>query len=227
FARHEDRLSQSLVRKNGRLVPATWEEAFELVGKKFAEIRNREGGKAFGVIGSTRTTNEENYLLQKFARVALQTNNIDHHRTADFPAFVAALAGKPESTASMRDVFNAPAILLIGSNPTDQHPLLAWQIRNDVRLHRARLHVVNSQPIKLRRQATTFAQIPAGAEGKVAALLAGEDASVDALISAKMNRDAWIAVREKLRGEQNLIIIFGSELRGSDISSLVRFGSAS
>ena len=66
-----------------------------------------------------------------------RTNNIDHHRTADFPALAAALAGKPEATASMRDVFNAPAILLIGNDPTEQHPLLAWQIRNNVRLHRA------------------------------------------------------------------------------------------
>src|SRR5713101_3826269 len=226
FANHDERLTQPLIRKNGRLTASTWEEAFELIGRRFAEIRDKDGGQAIGVVGSTRTTNEENYLLQKYARVALQTNNIDHHRTADFPALVAALRGKPESTASMRDVFYAPAILLIGNNPTDQHPLLAWQIRNDVRLHRARLYVVNSQPIKLRRQASTFSQIPAGTEGKVAAFLAGEDASVDALVSEKTTRDAWIAVREKLRGEQNPIIIFGSELRGSDISSLVRFGSA-
>ncbi len=226
FANHDERLTQPLIRKNGRLTASTWEEAFELIGRRFAEIRDKDGGQAIGVVGSTRTTNEENYLLQKYARVALQTNNIDHHRTADFPALVAALRGKPESTASMRDVFYAPAILLIGNNPADQHPLLAWQIRNDVRLHRARLHVVNSQPIKLRRQASTFAQISAGTEGKVAAFLAGEDSTVDALVSEKTTRDAWIAVREKLRGEQNLIIIFGSELRGSDISSLVRFGSA-
>ena len=93
------------------------------------------GGQAIGVFGSNRTTNEENYLLQKFARVVLGTNNIDHHRTADFPAFAAALAGKPDATASMRDVFNASAILLIGNDPTEQHPLLAWQIRNNVRLH--------------------------------------------------------------------------------------------
>src|SRR5208282_6860615 len=120
-------LTQPLIRKNGRLTPSTWEEAFELVGKRFKEVRDKEGGPAIGVIGSTRTTNEESYLLQKFARVVLQTNNIDHHRTADFPAFAAALAGKPEATASMRDVTNAPAILLIGNNPTDQHPLLASQ----------------------------------------------------------------------------------------------------
>ena len=59
---------------------------------------------SIGVIGSNRTSNEENYLLQKFARLVLGTNNIDHHRTADYPAFASALAGKQNTTASMRDV---------------------------------------------------------------------------------------------------------------------------
>jgi NADH-quinone oxidoreductase subunit G len=225
FAHHEDRLTQPLIRKNGRLTPSTWEEAFELIGKRFAEVRDKDGGQAIGVFGSNRTTNEENYLLQKFARVVLQTNNIDHHRTADFPALAAALAGKPDATASMRDVFNATAILLIGNDPTEQHPLLAWQIRNNVRLHRARLYVINSQPIKLRRQAASFAQIPERSEGKVAEFLAGEDAALEAIGGAGTGRDAWIALRNKLRAEPNLIIILGSELRGKDIASVVKFGS--
>ncbi len=117
-------------------------------------------------------------------------------------------------TASMRDVFTAPAILLIGNDPTEQHPLLAWQIRNNVRLHRAQLYVINSKSIKLQRQATSFTQIPAGTEGKVAAFLAGDDAAVDALVSASASKDAWTALRDKLRGEQNLVIVFGSEIRG-------------
>jgi NADH-quinone oxidoreductase subunit G len=225
FAHHEDRLTQPLIRKNGRLTPSTWEEAFELIGKRFKEIRDQVGGQAIGVFGSNRTTNEENYLLQKFARVVLESNNIDHHRTADFPALAAALAGKPESTATMRDVFNAPAILLIGNDPTEQHPLLAWQIRNNVRLHRARLYVINSQPIKLRRQATSFTQIPAGSEGQVASFLAGNDTVVDTITGEETNRDTWIAMRDKLRGEPNLVVIFGSEIRGADIASIVKFAS--
>jgi NADH-quinone oxidoreductase subunit G len=225
FAHHEDRLTQPLIRKNGRLTPSTWEEAFELIGKRFKEIRDQVGGQAIGVFGSNRTTNEENYLLQKFARVVLESNNIDHHRTADFPALAAALAGKPESTATMRDVFNAPAILLIGNDPTEQHPLLAWQIRNNVRLHRARLYVINSQPIKLRRQATSFTQIPAGSEGQLASFLAGNDTVVDTITGEETNRDTWIAMRDKLRGEPNLVVIFGSEIRGADIASIVKFAS--
>src|SRR5712691_2941926 len=223
FANHEERLTQPLIPQNGKLTPATWEEAFALIGKNFAEIR--DGGARIGVIGSTRITNEEAYLLSKFARVVLKTNNVDHHRTADFPALAAALRGKADAAASMADVFTAPAVLLIGNDPTEQHPLLAWQIRNNVRLHRARLYVINSNSIKLRRQAASFMQIAAGTEGKVAAFLAGADSAVDALVNSSLNKDAWIALRDKLRGEQNLVIVFGSEIRSSDLRSLVTFGS--
>ncbi len=225
FANHEERLTQPLIRKNGKLTPSTWEEAFELVGKKFAEVRDRDGGAAIGVVGSTRTTNEESYLLSKFARVVLKTNNVDHHRTADFPALAAALRGKPDLTAGMADVFKAPAILLIGNDPTEQHPLLAWQIRNNVRLHRARLYVVNSESIKLRRQATSAMQIPAGAEGKFVSFLAGDDSVADGFVTGTTNRDALTELREKLRVEENLVIIFGSEVRGNDVASLVKWGS--
>jgi NADH-quinone oxidoreductase subunit G len=222
FANHEERLTQPLIRKSGKLTPSTWEEAFELVGKKFADVRDKDGGAAIGVIGSNRTTNEEAYLLSKFARTVLKTNNVDHHRTADFPAFASAMRGKENATASMADVFTAPAILLIGNDPTEQHPLLAWQIRNNVRLQRAKLYVINSESIKLRRQATSFTRIPTGTEGKVASFLAGDDAAADALGSTK---DEWRSLRDKIRAEQNLVIIFGSEIRGEDIASLISFGS--
>ncbi len=238
FAHHEDRLTQPLIRKDGQLVPSTWEEAFELIGKRFNEVREQHGGSAIGVFGSNRTTNEENYLLQKFARVVLQTNNIDHHRTADFPAFAAAVAGKPESTATMRDVFNAPAILLIGNDPTEQHPLLAYQIRNNVRLHRAKLYVVNSREIKLRRQAAGFLQIPAGVEGQFATFLAGDDSATEGLgpvvgtgsagespATTQTTQTTLAAFREQVRGEQGLVVVFGSEIRGDAIGSLVKFGA--
>jgi NADH-quinone oxidoreductase subunit G len=222
FIEHSDRLKQPLIRKNGRLTPASWEEALELVAHRFREICDTSSGRSIGVIGSNRTTNEENYLLQKFARLVLGTNNIDHHRTADFPAFVNALSGHTNASASMRDVFFAPAILLVGNDPTYQHPLLAWQIRNNVRLHGARLYVVNSWPIKLARQAKQFLQIPEGTEGKAAAFLAGNDAVIDALLSDKINREKLVSFREKLQGEQNLVVIFGSELAGAAFGLFVR-----
>jgi NADH-quinone oxidoreductase subunit G len=225
FAHHKERLTQPLIRKNGKLTPATWEDAFELIGSQFRGVRDRDGGSAIGVIGSNRTTNEENYLLSKFARSVLRTNNVDHHRTADFPALAAALHGKPGRTASMRDVLNAPAILLIGNDPTNQHPLLAWQIRTNVRLRRARLYVINSLPIKLQRQAAASGMIPAGTEAQAVAYLAGDDSLLDQLASDGATRDSWIALREKIRAEQNMVIVFGSELRGDDVEKLASFAS--
>ncbi|MGA7968182.1 MAG: NADH-quinone oxidoreductase subunit NuoG [Terriglobales bacterium] len=225
FAHNEERLTTPLIRKDGKLTPATWEEAFELIGRRFREIRDRDGGRAIGVIGSTRTTNEENYLLSKFARVVLKTNNIDHHRTADFPAMAAALHGKPGKAASMRDVLNAPAILLIGNDPTNQHPLLAWQIRTNVRLRRAKLYVINSVEIKLKNQAAGFGLLAAGSEAKAVAFLAGDDSSLDSLTAGGTSREAWTALREQIRGEKDLVIAFGSELRGADIERLAGFAS--
>jgi NADH-quinone oxidoreductase subunit G len=229
FAHNEERITQPLIRKNGKLTPATWEEAFELIGRRFREVRDQNGGSAIGVIGSNRTTNEENYLLSKFARAVLRTNNVDHHRTADYPALAAALHGKAGKTASMRDVLTAPAILQIGNDPTNQHPLLAWQIRTNVRLRRAKLYVINSLPIKLQRQAAGFGMIPAGAEAQAVAFLAGSDSLLDSLVDPELagglTRDAWIALRDKIRAEQNLVITFGSELRGRDVEKLVSFAS--
>ena len=223
FAHHAERLTRPLIKRGGKFEPATWDEAFQLIASKFKEAA-AAGPAATGVIGSNRTSNEENYLLQKFARLVLGTNNIDHHRTADFPAFASALAGKANATASMREVGSAPAILLIGSNPTEQHPLLAWQIRTNVRLHRAKLYLVNSAPIKLRRQATVFAQIAPGSEASLVRFLGGDDAAADAALSSQLTREGLNDLRAKLKAEQGLVIVFGSEVRGADVKSLVEFG---
>jgi NADH-quinone oxidoreductase subunit G len=226
FFDHKDRLRHPLIRRNGKLAPATWEEAIEHVSNRLKEIRDTRGGHSIGVIGSNRTTNEENYLLQKFARTVLGTNNIDHHRTADFASFARALAGKQNATATMRDVSTAPAILLIGNDPTEQHPLLAWNIRTNVRLNQARLFIANSTDVKLRRQASAFLQIPEGREGKLVAFLNGDDAAAGSLTGAGVSNDALKQFREQLRGQKDVVIIFGSELRGADITALVKFGGS-
>ena len=220
FAANEDRLTHPLVRKDGKLQKATWEEAFLRVGAKFKEIRDGEGGSAIGVIGSTRTTNEENYLLSKFARVVLKTNNVDHHRTADFPALAAAIRGQQNRTAGMADVAKAPAILLIGADPTEQHPLLAWQIRNNVRLNRARFYSVNSRSIKLRRQATVFAQVREdGGEADFVKFLAGN--AVANLGAGGTGPATLESLRDALRKEAELVVAFGSEIRGAAVQQLV------
>jgi len=141
FVNSEKRLTSPLVRRNGELESATWGEALELTAERLSEIRTRHGADSVALIGSNRTTNEENYLLQRFARAVLGTNSIDHHRTADFPSLVRALtaARATDRYATMEDVFEASSLLLVGNDPTHQHPLLAYQIRQAVRQRGARL----------------------------------------------------------------------------------------
>jgi NADH-quinone oxidoreductase subunit G len=218
FANHTERLTKPLVRGvDGKLAPVSWDHAIDYAAKKLAEIRDTRGGKAIGVIGSNRTTNEEAYLLQKFARSVLKTNNIDHHRTADYAAFATALRGHAGREASLRDFLTAPAILVLGNDPTNQHPALAWQIRSNVRLHGGRIYIANHEEIKLRRQAKAAVQIPQTAYASFVQYLAGKDDAMQA-------DDTTAAFRDAIRKEESLLIVFGSEYRGRDIQALVEFG---
>lgn len=78
FINHPDRLRTPLIRKNGALEEASWDEALDLVAQKFGRIKSQSGPDSLAVFSSARCTNEENYLLSKFARAVIGTNNIDH-----------------------------------------------------------------------------------------------------------------------------------------------------
>jgi len=209
FVESQDRLTHPLARNSeGKLEPVSWEHALRLAGGKLKRIRDNMGGSGLGVIGSNRTTNEENYLLQKFARTVLRTNNIDHERTADYAAFARALARHNGKAASLRDTATAPAILLIGGNPTEEHPLLAWNLRTNVRLNRARLYIANTKAIKLERMATSTLQLP---ENGYANLVKYLEKSSSAFSKAVL-------------AEESLLVAFGAEYSGAQVVELVEWG---
>jgi len=209
FVDSPERLSKPLVRNAaGQLEPTSWENALRVAAAGLKDVLDNKGGSAIGVIGSNRTTNDENYLLQKFARTVLRTNNIDHHRTAATAAFGQAMAGHQDKAASMRDAGTAPAILLVGGDPTNEHPLLAWQLRSNVRLNKARLYIVNHRAIKLERQAKATQGVPPNGYRDLTALLdRGEGDFAKAVMA-----------------EESLLIIFGQEFRGEQIGALVEWG---
>ena len=78
FVDHPDRLTKPLIRKNGKLEEATWDEALTLIAQKLGETKAQSGPDSIAILASAKCTNEENYLLQKFARAVIGTNNIDH-----------------------------------------------------------------------------------------------------------------------------------------------------
>ncbi len=78
FIHHPQRLTRPLIRRQGALRPASWDEALDLVASRFQAIKTAHSPDALGVLASAKCSNEENYLLQKFTRTVLGTNNIDH-----------------------------------------------------------------------------------------------------------------------------------------------------
>jgi len=222
FANHSERITQPLVRQsNGELKPVSWEEALTYVGTKFSELVNTHGGRSFGVIGGNRLTNEEAYLLQKFARSVLHTNNIDHHRTADYCAFAQSLAGTTGRAASLRDTLTAKAILLVGGDPTNQNPATAWNLRSNVRHNDARLYIANTAEIKLRRQAKAFLHVEEYGYGALAEYLTGNDYASS---SVTPDGAALVSFRDAVKSEKALLILIGNELRGADLKRLIDFG---
>ncbi|HMD96893.1 MAG TPA: NADH-quinone oxidoreductase subunit NuoG [Terriglobia bacterium] len=220
FVNSNQRLTAPLVRRNGHQDSSTWEEALAVTVERLKGVLAQHGPESIAVIGSNRTTNEENYLLQRFARTVLGTNHLDHHRTADYSSLVRALteARGTDRYATVADLLQASSILLIGNDPTHQHPLAAFQIRQAVRQHKARLYAINSSEIKLAmRQASLFVKVEAGGEAAAirdlggSARRSGAPPTIDAL-------------REKLQKESDTVILFGDEVQGEAIDELVRWG---
>jgi len=222
FANSRERLTQPLVRQaNGELKAVSWEEALTYAGAKFAELHDTHGGRSIGVIGGNRLTNEEAYLLQKFARSVLHTNNIDHHRTADYVTFAQSLAGTTGRAASLRETLTAKAVLLVGGDPTNQCPATAWNLRTNVRHNGARLYIANTAEIKLRHQARAFVQVAEYGYGALAAYLAGDDSNAYA---AATDSEALAGFRDAVRSEESLLVLIGNELRGAELKRLIDFG---
>jgi NADH-quinone oxidoreductase subunit G len=224
FVTSNRRLTAPLVRRNGNQQPSTWEEALTLTAERLKVVLAQHGPESIAVIGSNRTTNEEDYLLQRFARTVLGTHNVDHHRTADFSSLVRALtaANASDRYATVQDVFEASSILLLGSDLTHQHPLLAYQIRQAVRQHGARLYAINSSEIKLRRQASYYLKVKLRGEAVAVRALAGSERPAADLCNG--GNAELEALAHALRRESDTVILFGDEIQGVAVSELVRWG---
>ncbi|MFH1141492.1 MAG: formate dehydrogenase subunit alpha, partial [Chloroflexota bacterium] len=151
FINHPDRLTTPLVRRNRELVPASWEEALDLVARRFAPYR----GDQFALAASAKCTNEENYLFQKFARAVMGTNNVDHCARLCHAPSVAGLAqtlGSGAMTNPIDDLEETACVLAIGTNTTATHPVIGMRLRKAVQ-NGAKLIVINPREIELCRYA--------------------------------------------------------------------------
>ena len=201
FTKHPERLQSPMMKTEKGYEPISWSQALEVVSTKFSEAKAR--GAKFGVIGSNHTTNEENFFLAKFARQGLGTNNIDHHRTGDLATFFDALSGKTAALASTDDVYSAKAVLVVGADLAQQHPFLSFQARANFRHHNAHIYAVTSGPVREDNQAVASVRVQKG----------GEVAGVESL-------------RDKLKAEGDLVIVFGDSVQGDALRKLIAFGDS-
>jgi len=156
FVNHPERLTSPLIKKDDRFVEATWDEALDLIAREFAGYK----GDQFAVLSSAKVTNEENYLVQKFARAVMGTNHVDHCARLCHAPSVAGLAqsfGSGAMTNSIGEIAGAACILAIGTNTTAAHPVIGLEIKSAVR-RGAKLIVANPKRIDLCRHAHIFLQ---------------------------------------------------------------------
>ncbi|MGA9099625.1 MAG: formate dehydrogenase subunit alpha, partial [Methanotrichaceae archaeon] len=131
FVGHPDRLRSPLIRRGDTFVKTGWNEAIDLIAGRLKNLRDEFGPDSLGVLTSAKGTNEENYLLMKLARCALKTNNVDHVARLCHAPTVAGLSyafGSGATTNPISSLAKADAILIVGSNTTEQHPLVASYI---------------------------------------------------------------------------------------------------
>lgn len=201
FVGSEERLQSPLMRRDGQLVPVSWSEALSAVAAKFSEVKAR-GGK-FAVSASVRTTNEENYFLQKLVRQGLGSNNIDHQRTGDVATLLDALSGRSDALAAVGDLYTAQGALVVGVDLAQQHPLLAFQLRANARHHSAKVVTITQGPVREKDYAT-------------ASLIAQPGSEIDLLEQA----------RERLAGLESVVVLYGASVRGDAVRKLVAFGDS-
>ncbi len=164
FINHPDRLTVPLIRKNDKLVEASWEEALTVMANKTKELKSKYGSKVFAGLSSARCTNEENYLFQKMIRVIFGTNNVDHCARLCHASTVAGLAstlGSGAMTNSNTEVLNSDVILVTGSNTTETHPVIGSFIKQ-AQAKGAKLIVIDPRKIELAEYADVFLQITPG-----------------------------------------------------------------
>ena len=132
FYDHPDRIRTPLIRRNGELTPATWEETYDYIAEKLTSIKKEYGPDYIAGISSARCTNEENYLMQKFIRAVVGTNNIDScARVCHSPTALGMQRtfGTGAATNSIIDLKYTKCIMVIGANPTDAHPVTGAKLK--------------------------------------------------------------------------------------------------
>lgn len=164
FYNHKDRLRKPLIKENGTFKESTWPEVMAFLKSKITEIRSQHGPDSIAGISSARCTNEENYLMQKFIRAVIGTNNIDGcARVCHSPTALGMQKtfGTGAATNSIEDLKYTDCMLVIGANPTSAHPVTGAKIKQQA-IKGKTLIVIDPRKTELAKYATHHIQLKPG-----------------------------------------------------------------
>ncbi len=159
FINHPDRLTSPLIKENGDFRETTWDDAYEVIAKKFKELKDKYGPDALAGFSSSKCSNEENFLMEKLVRCVFGTNNVDNCARLCHASTVAGLKkafGSGAMTNSIAEVDKSDVFLVTGSNTTETHPVIGSMIKRAIKYGNAKLIVVEPREIELTRFANVW-----------------------------------------------------------------------
>ncbi|WP_144449424.1 formate dehydrogenase subunit alpha [Halalkalibacter nanhaiisediminis] len=167
YVNSEERLTKPLIREGDSFREAEWEEALELITRKFTETKKEYGPDALAFISSSKCTNEESYLMQKLARGVIGTNNVDNcSRYCQTPATLGLFrtVGYGGDSGSITDIEMAELVIIIGSNTSESHPVLATRVKRSHKLKGQKLIVADLRKNEMADRSDIFIQPSPGSD---------------------------------------------------------------
>lgn len=167
FVNHKDRLQSPLIRDGATFRESSWDEALSLISTRLGQIRNESGPDSIGVVVSSKSSNEDGYIMQKFARAVIGTNNVDNcARYCQSPATEGLFrtVGLGGDSGSISDIGSADLVFIVGANTAESHPVIATRIKRAHKLHGQKLIVADIRHNEMAERADIFLRSKPGTD---------------------------------------------------------------
>lgn len=215
FVDSPERLQTPLIRKNGRLVESSWDEALTMVADTLGTIQKGQGGQAIAGIGSERLPNEDNFLFGKFFKKTLQSNLID------YPRRMQLTLGDRHPTASSEDLLRADLILTVGAEPAEENPVIGNLIRRAMADNNATLITLFDRQVRFKPHPhVRLIHVPDQEAAVIQALAQAIDSAADARVAVAAMRAAVapaaiLQAATRLKQAKAIVILCGRAAAGS------------
>lgn len=217
YLQNRERITRPLVKREGEFVPVSWTEALQVIAERFKAVAAEKGGQGFGVIGGGKLANEEAYLLSKFARLVLKTNNIDHRVDGRIAASVGAYTGR------QTDLSAADVILIVDTDPAETAPVMDLRIRRKADRKEAKIALIGAVMPTYRGRHARIQLRPgetAGVLRALAAAVAGQKVPASAADPEAVRQLAHL-----IRSGRRVAVVWGGEHAGTGQALLELLGA--